>query len=83
MKEKSAKIQKIVMLACVSIALHFPLSTFHSLRAQYQVVHLEKPFNTPGSETGALVVGDTVLVYSSLQHNESRNTVFNIEQRIV
>ena len=30
------------------------------------MVHLEKPYNTAGSETGALRVGDTMLVYSSM-----------------
>lgn len=37
------------------------------LQAQYRVEHLPKPYNTPGSETGALRIGDTVLVYSSMQ----------------
>lgn len=52
-------------MLCVSLAFTFHLSPF-TLRAQYRVVHLEKPFNTPGSETGALRVGDTVMVYSSM-----------------
>ena len=34
MKVESGKIKKIVILACVSIAFHFPLSTFHLLHAQ-------------------------------------------------
>ena len=34
MKEKSGKIKKIVLLACVSMAFHFPFSTFHMLQAQ-------------------------------------------------
>ena len=34
MKVESVKLMKMVMLACVSIAFHFPLSTFHSLSAQ-------------------------------------------------
>ena len=37
-----------------------------TLQAQYKVTHLEKPLNTVGSETGALRVGDTVLVYSTM-----------------
>ena len=34
MKVESVKLMKMVMLACVSVAFHFPLSTFHSLSAQ-------------------------------------------------
>ena len=47
-------------------------------RAQYRVVHLEKPYNTPGSETGAVVVGDTVLAYASLQQQPTRNRQFSV-----
>lgn len=54
------------LVLCVSIIIIFQLSTFNSPRAQYVVVHLEKPFNTAGSETGAIVVGDTILSYSSM-----------------
>ncbi len=36
---------------------------------QYKVVHLEHPYNTPGSETSALQVGDTVLAYASMAPN--------------
>ena len=34
MKVESGKIKKMIMLVCVSMAFHFPLSTFHSLQAQ-------------------------------------------------
>ena len=34
--------------------------------AQYKVVHLDKPYNTAGSETGALRVGDTIFSYASM-----------------
>ena len=54
------------MLACVSIVFLFPLSSFHSAKAQYKVVHLSKPHNTAGSETGAVRVGDTILSYASM-----------------
>lgn len=47
-------------LALVLLLLPTPLE------AQYKVVHLEKPFNTPGNESGAIVVGDTILSYSSM-----------------
>ena len=59
MKVENGKLLKIVMLTCVSIAFLLSLSTFHSAKAQYKVVHLEAPYNTAGSETGALRVGDT------------------------
>ena len=36
---------------------------------QYKVVHMEHPYNTPGSETSALQVGDTVLAYASMAPN--------------
>ncbi len=65
MKVESGKIKKIVLLACVSIAFHIPLFSM----AQYKVVHLDSPYNTPGSETAALQVGDTVLVYASMPPN--------------
>ena len=71
MKLKSGKILKMVMLACVSIA-------FHSVQAQYTVTHLEKPVNTTGSETGAFQLGDTVLVYSSMEHSSGKNSQFDI-----
>lgn len=66
------------MLVCVSIAFHIPFSEFHTLMAQYRVVHLEKPFNTPGSETGALRLGDTVMVYSSIPPTVSNNKQFDV-----
>lgn len=38
MKTGTGKITKLVVLICVSIAFHFPLSTFHSARAQEPTV---------------------------------------------
>ena len=68
------------MLACVSIAFHFPLFTFYSLQAQpYRVTHLDKHFNTPGSETGAMHVGDTILAYSSMPKSIDANTQFHFD----
>ena len=75
MKAERGKIKKMVMLACVSIAFLFPLFSFHSLHAQYRVEHLSKPINTAGSETGAFVLGDTVLVYSSLPPASQRRKI--------
>ena len=69
--------RKNIIRLLVLLAFHFPLLPGEGLgvrlQAQYKVVHLEKPFNTTGSETGALVVGDTVMVYSSMQEGGSRN----------
>ena len=50
--------------------------------AQYKVDHLGKPYNTPGSETGAIIVGDTVLVYSSLPPSERGNREFHFNTSI-
>ena len=41
MNVDSGKIFKLVMLACVSMAFHFPLFTFHSLKAQDSVLTVE------------------------------------------
>lgn len=35
-------------------------------QAQYKVTHLGKPYNTAGSETGAVRVGDTILSFASM-----------------
>ena len=63
---------------CVSLLFNFQFSTFNSAWGQYRVVHLEKPFNTPGSETGALRVGDTVMVYSSMPPKVKTNSHFDM-----
>ena len=83
MKVKSGKMMKFVMLVCISIAFHFPLSTFHSLQAQYKVVHLEAPYNTPGSETGALRPGDTVLVYSTMPPKVVTGNTFGYDDAVM
>ena len=83
MKVEIRKIMKIFIMACVSIAFHFPLSTFHFLYAQFSVTHLDKPYNTPGSETGAIVVGDTVLVYASTQQMAGQNRMFSFNPRVM
>ena len=82
------KNNKFIKTILLLLALHSPLLKGEGLGvrlglgvklwAQYKVVHLEKPFNTPGSETGALVVGDTVLAYSSMQQPEGRNRHFDM-----
>ena len=72
-----------MMMACVSIAFLFPFLTFHPIQAQYTVTHLEKPYNTAGSETGALVVGDTVLVYATLQGQATKRQQFSFNTSIM
>ena len=67
MKIEKTIIQKTVRLVfCASLVFNFQFSIFNSARAQYKVTHLEKPYNTAGSETGALRLGDTMLVYASM-----------------
>lgn len=64
------------------LAFHSPLLFGEGLEvklfAQYRVVHMEKPLNTAGSETGALRVGDTVLVYSSMPPTVRTNSQFDV-----
>ena len=47
------------------------------LLAQYTVTHLEKPYNTSGSETGAIRVGDTIMAFSSMPPEKSGGKMFN------
>ena len=67
-------------LTLLAMALYSPLLTGEELGmrllAQYKVVHLEKPYNTAGSETGALRVGDTILAYSSMVPSTRGNSQF-------
>lgn len=67
------------MLACVSIAFLLPLSSW----AQYKVTHLEKPYNTSGSETGALRVGDSVLAFSAMPPKVSKGNTFDYSNAIM
>ena len=71
------------MLVCTSIAFLFPISPLHSLQAQYKVVHLGKPYNTAGSETGALRVGDTILSYASMPPSNNRGGTFNFNNSVM
>ena len=68
----------IKLTFCVSLLFNFHFSIFNSAWGQYRVVHLEKPFNTPGSETGALRVDDTVMVYSSMPPKVKTNRHFDM-----
>lgn len=69
------------------MALHTPLLWGEGLgvrlHAQYRVTHLEKPLNTPGSETGALQLGDTVLVFSSMPPTVSTNKQFDVSGSVM
>ena len=65
-------------MCCVSLLFNFQFSIINSAWGQYREVHLEKPFNTPGSETGALRVGDTVMVFSSMPPKVNTNSHFDM-----
>lgn len=68
------------------IALLAALLAAAMAQGQYTVRHLEKPYNTPGSETGAIRVGDTILAYSSMQptHGKrNRQFGFQADQMII
>lgn len=54
-----------------------------SSNAQYRVIHMEKPVNTPGSETGALRLGDTVMVFSSMPPTVSSNRQFDVGNNVM
>lgn len=66
-----------MLATCASIILSFQFSTFNCAQAQYTVKHLERPYNTTGSETGAIRVGDTIMAYSSMPPEKSGGKMFN------
>ena len=73
--ESRQHIRDLIVRLTVAVGLvsAFHISPFGSeAHAQYRVTHLEKPYNTPGSETGAIRVGDTILAYSSMQPSKGR-----------
>ncbi len=75
---------KYIALLLAIIALHFPLIRGEGfgvrLQAQpYRVEHLGKYFNTSGSETGAIRVGDTILAYSSMPKYVGNNSQFQFD----
>ena len=47
-------------------------------QARYEVTHLPMGINTTGSETGAVMVGDSVLLYTSMQ-NQDANHLYLID----
>ena len=51
--------------------------------AQYKVIHLDRPYNTPGSETGAVMVGDTVLAFSSMPPSIEKGSTFNYDRSVM
>lgn len=53
---------------CLALLALLALPALLSLpaQAQYKVTHLGKPYNTAGSETGAVRVGDTILSFASM-----------------
>ena len=66
-----------MLATCASIILSFQLSIFNSASAQYTVTHLERPYNTTGSETGAIRVGDTIMAFSSMPPEKNGGKMFN------
>ena len=60
-----------MLATCASIILSFQLSIFNCAQAQYTVKHLERPYNTTGSETGAIRVGDTIMAFSAMPPEKS------------
>ena len=77
---RNAKTSRNLPTAALRVSLLFVfLSFLINAQGQYKVVHLDKPYNTPGSETGALRVGDTILAYSSMQPSKGRNNQFHFD----
>ena len=66
-----------------SILLILLLVATGQCAAQYKVTHLETPYNTPGSETGALRLGDTVLVYSAMPPKIAKGSTFDYSDAIM
>ena len=64
------------------MTLALMLSASLTACAQYKVTHLGKPYNTAGSETGALRVGDTVLVYASLPPAAGKGNAFGFNNAV-
>ena len=62
MKVESGK-WKAIVLICVSIALHFPLSTFHSLKAQVAGLNTLTVLDLPGTARTAGLGFDYLAVY--------------------
>ena len=69
-------------MLCIGLTAFLPFPFFNSAQAQYKVVHLGKPVNTPGSETAALQLGDTVMAFSSLPANTGNAGMFGLKRQI-
>lgn len=57
-------------IALTIIAAILGLATHGQIR--YEVTHVHDSINTPGSETGAIIVDDSVLLFTSLQEEGNR-----------
>ena len=80
MKAGNRHTTKPAMLILIGIAFLVALSPSNPLRAQpYRVEHLGRQFNTNGSETGAIRVGDTILAYSSMPKSVGGNSQFHFD----
>mgnify|MGYP002622308572 CR=1 FL=1 len=74
-KAISRQVLRLAFFASLMLTVHSPL--LNSAHAQYKVTHLEKPYNTAGSETGALRLGDTVLAYSMMPPKVVKGNTFD------
>ncbi|MBP5342140.1 MAG: PD40 domain-containing protein [Bacteroidales bacterium] len=72
-----------MLAVCASIIFNFQCSIFNCASAQYRVVHLGKPYNTAGSETGALRVGDTVLSFSAMPPATNKGGSFHFNTSVM
>lgn len=68
---------------CASVLACLLPSVTNSAAAQYRVTHLEQPVNSAGSETGALRLGDTVLVYASMPPDVSKGSTFDYSDAVM
>lgn len=68
---------------CVGLILGFQFPSPNGARAQYRVVHLGKPCNTVGSETGAVRLGDTVLAYATMPPSVQTGSEFQFHHAVM
>ena len=74
---------KMATLICISVAYFIVSTALHPAMAQYKVTHLERPYNSPGSETGALRLGDTVMVFASMPPAVSKGSTFDFNDAVM
>lgn len=80
MSQYTIPLKKTLLLACLVLAVTGVWCPLPAL-AQYKVTHLGHPHNTPGSETAALRVGDTVLAFASLPPSSGGRGAFGVKHQ--